>query len=167
MKYIFKPYSRIFEELFSLEKSRISKQINKHLDIQHVGSTAVPGLGGKGIIDIALAVEKSALENTCAQLQELGYEYRADWSTQERLYFKIDLPDKEKSHRKYHVHLTYLESVEWKNLIWFRDYLRSHPVAIEEYARIKKIASELSQENGVEYRRIKDPFIKSILDKSS
>ena len=48
-KYVFKPYSKIFPELFQKEKERISPNLKEALAIEHVGSTAVPGLGGKGI----------------------------------------------------------------------------------------------------------------------
>lgn len=80
-KYIFKPYSDLFPSLFNKEKERIASQLLKKASIEHVGSTAVPGLGGKGIIDIAIAVDKSDMENATAALQELGYEFRPSFST--------------------------------------------------------------------------------------
>lgn len=51
-KYVFKPYNWIFPELFSLEKERIAAHVPIIMQIEHVGSTAVPELSGKGIIDI-------------------------------------------------------------------------------------------------------------------
>ncbi len=95
------------------------------MSIEHVGSTAVPGLGGKGIIDIAIGVEKECMEDIKNKLQELGYEFRPSFSTPDRFYFIIYLPDPEEDRRRYHIHLTYLESKEWKELIGFRDYLRA------------------------------------------
>ena len=68
-KYLFKPYSKIFPDLFEREKERISSHIKEDLVIEHVGSTAVPGLGGKGIIDIAIAVSKKEMESVSKQLQ--------------------------------------------------------------------------------------------------
>lgn len=125
-KYVFKPYSKIFPELFQKEKKRISPNLKEFLAIEHVGSTAVPGLGGKGIVDIAIAVNKANMESTSKQLQELGYEYRPTFSTPDRFYFIIYLPDPEEESRRYHIHLTYPENNEWKELIGFRDYLRHH-----------------------------------------
>ena len=51
-KYIFRPYNPIFPELFKNEKERMEKILGDNLKIEHIGSTAVMGLGGKGVIDI-------------------------------------------------------------------------------------------------------------------
>ncbi len=67
-KYIFDPYDEIFPELFAKEKKRIASYLPKALQIEHVGSTAVPGLGGKGIIDIAILVEKQDIEEISLKL---------------------------------------------------------------------------------------------------
>ena len=139
-KYVFKPYSKIFPDLFEREKERISSHI-KHLMIEHVGSTAVPNLGGKGIIDIAIAVDRKEMESVSKRLQELGYEFRPMYSTPDRFYFVIFLPDPEEETRRYHVHLTYPECSEWKEFIGFRDYLRSHPEEAQEYGEIKRKAA--------------------------
>src|SRR5258708_39095278 len=94
-KYVFKPYSKIFPELFEKEKQRILVHVKTALTIEHIGSTAVPDLGGKGIIDIAIAVNKQELDSVSKQLQSLGYEFRPTFSTPDRLYFIIYLPDPE------------------------------------------------------------------------
>jgi len=164
-KYTFKPYLAIFPQLFEKEKERISLHVKEILAIEHVGSTAVPNLGGKGIIDIAIAVEESKMEKVSKELQEIGYEFRPNFSTENRLYFVVDLPDPEEGKRRYHLHLTYLESKDWKDFIHFRDYLRSHPEAVEEYAEIKKQAAKGANQVGADYRKIKDPIFKKILSK--
>lgn len=75
--------------------------------IEHVGSTAVPGLQGKGIIDITIAVDKQDLKMISQQLQDLCYEFRPALSSPDRLYFITLLPDTDEETRRYHVHLTY------------------------------------------------------------
>lgn len=161
-KYVFKPYSKIFPELFEKEKARILSHINEPLAIEHVGSTAVPNLGGKGIIDIAIATTKYELDSVSDQLQRLGYEFRPTFSTPDRLYFIIFLPDPEEKTRRYHIHLTYPENSEWKNFIDFRDYLRGHPEALQEYAELKEKAALEADQNGKEYRKLKEPIFKKI-----
>lgn len=94
-KYTFKPYSKIFPELFLKEKRRIASHIKSILAIEHIGSTSVPNLGGKGIIDIAIAVPKHDMDAVREQLQKLGYEFRPTFSTPDRSYFIIYLPDPE------------------------------------------------------------------------
>ncbi len=162
-KYVFKPYSKIFPELFAKEKARIASHINLTLAIEHVGSTAVPGLGGKGIIDIAISANKQDLETVKQRLEELGYEFRAAFSTDERLYFIIYLPDPEDKARRYHVHLMPKDSKEWQEFIQFRDTLRSDPQAAQEYAVLKQQAAAHANQDGESYRAHKKPMFKKIL----
>jgi len=161
-KYVFKPYNRIFPELFETEKKRIAAVIEPKAIIEHIGSTAIPGLGGKGIIDIAIATDKDNLNQVSEQLQSLGYEFRPTFSTSDRLYFIIYLPDPEEETRRYHVHLTYPENNEWKELLGFRDYLRYHPEELQEYAKLKKQAALEANHEGERYRKIKEPIFEKI-----
>lgn len=157
-KYTFKPYSDSFPLLFSKEKERIAPHLPSSACIEHVGSTAVPSLGGKGIIDIAIAVDKAMMEEAKSRLQELGYEFRPSFSTADRFYFIIYLPDPEEGSRRYHVHLTYPQSKDWKDLTGFRDFLLSNPDALQEYAELKKKAAIEASQNGEKYRKAKEPM---------
>jgi GrpB-like predicted nucleotidyltransferase (UPF0157 family) len=158
-KYVFKPYNKIFPDLFEKEKKRITSNVNLQLIIEHIGSTAVPGLGGKGIIDIAIAVDKKDMDSASKQLQAMGYEFRPLFSTVDRLYFITYLIDPEEDNRRYHIHLTYPENREWENFLKFRDYLIRYPNEAQEYAELKKKALEGSDE-GERYRKLKEPFFK-------
>lgn len=161
-KYVFKPYSKSFPKLFEKEKQRILSHI-KDILIEHVGSTAIPHLGGKGIIDIAIAVDQKKFDSISKQLQELGYEFRVKGSTSDRLYFRADLPDPEEGERRYHIHLTYPESKDWKDLILFRDYLRNHPEEAAHYAELKQKAAQEANGDGEKYRKFKESIFKKIL----
>jgi GrpB-like predicted nucleotidyltransferase (UPF0157 family) len=161
-KYTFKPYNNLFPALFINEKERIACRLPQNVLIEHVGSTAVPGLGGKGIIDIAVAVDKSVMDSSKTTLQELGYEFRPSFSTPDRFYFIIYLPDPEEDRRRYHIHLTYPESKEWAELIGFRDYLLSNPETIKEYTELKKRAALEADQDGEKYRKIKAPIFEKI-----
>lgn len=161
-KYAFKPYSPLFPSLFAKEKARISSHFLFLASIEHIGSTAVPGLGGKGIIDIAIAVEKNCMEEAKNKLQELDYEFRPSFSTSERFYFIIYLPDPEEGSRRYHIHLTYLGSKEWIELVGFRDYLLKNPEVAREYAELKKKAVFEADQDGEKYRKIKAPIFEKI-----
>lgn len=166
-KYVFKPYSKIFPILFEKEKQRLASHFKSDFKIEHVGSTAVSQLGGKGIIDIAIAVDKKEMDSISKQLQELGYEFRPNFSTPDRLYFIIDLPDPEEGKRRYHIHLTYPESQDWKDLIFLRDYLRNHPEEAKKYGELKEKAANESNEVGKKYRMLKDPLIREILERNN
>lgn len=164
-KYVFKPYSKMFPELFQKERERIASNVNLRLVIEHIGSTAVPGLGGKGIVDIAIAVDKEEMGSVSKQLQAIGYEFRPTFSTSDRLYLITYLPDPEEETRRYHIHLTYPENKEWKEFLGFRDYLRSHPKKVQEYAELKKQAAFEANEEGEKYRKLKEPIFKKINSK--
>jgi GrpB-like predicted nucleotidyltransferase (UPF0157 family) len=161
-KYVFKPYNQKFPKLFEKEKKRISSY-SKKLHIEHVGSTAVPGLGGKGIIDIAIAVMESEIGSVSKHLQDLGYEFRQNGSTPNRLFFRIDLPDLDEGKRRYHAHLLCIGNKEWEDLLAFRDYLTNHPEEAKKYEDLKKKASVEVEEDGAKYRELKDPLFKKIL----
>ena len=161
-KYVFKPDSKIFPELFLREKERISSRVKMALAIEHIGSTSVPNLGGKGIIDIAIAVHKQDMDSVSQQLQSLGYEFRPTFSTPDRFYFIIYLPDPEEGERRYHLHLTYPENREWGQFIGFRDYLRNHPDEVEEYAAMKRQAADEAKHEGKHYRKIKEPMFEKV-----
>lgn len=165
-KYVFKPYCEIFPQLFAKEKERILLHSKSTLQIEHIGSTSIPHLGGKGIIDIAIASPKEQWETISQELQELGYEYRPAFSTADRCYFVIDLPDPKEDTRRYHVHLTYSNSQDWQGFLACRDYLRIHPKDAQEYAAIKKQAAAKANHVGAQYRKIKEPTLQKILAKA-
>lgn len=161
-KYAFKPYNKLFPKLFDDEKKRIESAIVECLAIEHIGSTAIPGMGGKGLIDLAIAVKQSDIARVSKKLEALGYIFRESGSGPERWFFCIDLPDGDENYRRYHVHLTFAGSEEWINLLLFRDYLRSHPNEAAQYAKIKV---ESDQDKEI-YRQKKAPFVKDILTKA-
>jgi GrpB-like predicted nucleotidyltransferase (UPF0157 family) len=172
-KYFFRPYNSVFPKLFENEKIRLRKALGESVQIDHIGSTAVPGLGGKGVIDISVVSSKINWPQISEKLEGLGYEYKKKDAEREkeRLFFMTNLPDKELGTRLYHIHLSYPESPEFKKEIGFRDYLRIHPRDIERYAEIKKLAAENAQKFKTKdemrdvYGKTKEDFIKRVLDK--
>ncbi|HEY5260139.1 MAG TPA: GrpB family protein, partial [Rhabdochlamydiaceae bacterium] len=164
-KYVFKPYNPNFPALFEREKQRIASHLKEKALIEHVGSTAVPGLGGKGIIDIAIAVDKNQREAVSKELQAMGYILNPKGCTPERLFFYADLPDEKEPVRRYHIHLTDAESKDWKDFIAFREYLKSHPEEAQNYAALKEKAAAEAGGEGEIYRKLKDPLFKRVLEK--
>jgi len=172
-KYIFRPYNTIFPKLFDLEKIRLQKILGKDIQIDHIGSTAVSELGGKGVIDISVAAPKNDWDEISKKLKSAEYEYKKKdaESEKERLFFMANILDEELGTRIYHIHLTYPESSELKNEIGFRNYLRTHPQARGEYASIKTNAAQEAQKFKTKdemrntYGKIKDSFIQRILKK--
>lgn len=165
-KYVFRRYNLVFPRLFEKEKKRIKKILGEKDLIEHVGSTSVPGLGGKGIIDICIATSKRNLKVASKKLQEIGYEFGPKGGSEERLFHKISLKDDNKKIRIYHVHVTFAESWEWNNVIKFRDYLWTHPEEVKKYANLKKIAAKQANEIREVYMEIKSPLIEEMVKKA-
>lgn len=72
------------------------------------------------------------------------------------------MPDPEEEIRRYHVHLTYPENTEWKEFLTFRDYLREHPEALQEYAKMKQQAAQEANHEGERYRKLKNPMFEKV-----
>lgn len=172
-KYFFRPYNPVFSKLFELEKVRLLKILGRNVPIDHIGSTAVAGLGGKGVIDISIVVPKNDWLEVSKKLESIGYEYRRKDPEieRERLFFMANLQDEELGTRLYHVHLSYPESPEFKKEIGFRDYLRTNPKVANEYASIKKLAAEKAQKFTAKnkmrdtYSQAKKDFIERVIKK--
>ncbi len=129
--------------------------------IEHVGSTAVPGLVAKPIIDILLGVEVDDLDTIIEPLVAIGYEYNPDWeiSMPLRRYFRRFTPDG--LHGSHHLHAVPYGSEFWTRHIRFRDYLRAHPRKAGEYGALKKQLAQQHQ-SSIEYTFAKTEFIRSV-----
>lgn len=104
------------------------------LSIEHVGSTAVPGLAAKPIIDIDIVIpSKDVLDTTVQRLEALGYKHQGDLGIAGRDAFKQqnDLP-------RHNLYVCPAGSVGLRNHLALRDYLRAHPEAIEAYSALKR-----------------------------
>ena len=165
-KYAYKPYNPAFPTAFEKEKNKLSKYLQGDYQIEHIGSTAVPGLGGKGIIDIMLAVAKDQMEKFSQQAQNAGYIFRPKASTETRLFLRTQYPEDFTKEQVYHLHITFPESDDWKKAIAFRDFLRNHPEDLDRYAQIKKKAANESNEDYEKYKNIKGAVLQEIIDKA-
>jgi GrpB-like predicted nucleotidyltransferase (UPF0157 family) len=165
-KYDFKPYNPNYPAVFEIEKKRLSQFLTGKYQIEHIGSTAVPNLGGKGIVDIMIGVSKDRMEELSKQAQKAGYIFRPLASTPERLFLRTEYPEDFERNVAYHIHITYPESDEWKKPIVFRDYLRTHPEAVKKYSDIKQKAAQKADEDKNVYMKIKESVINEILNKA-
>jgi GrpB-like predicted nucleotidyltransferase (UPF0157 family) len=128
--------------------------------IEHTGSTAVPGLGAKPVIDIVIGVPALAeVERRIQALEAAGYEYVPEYEQQlpDRRYFRKP----PLGPRTVHVHCVVTGSDSWIRPLAFRDYLRAHPDAAAAYNDLKReLAARVSK---ADYTSAKSPFIENIL----
>lgn len=103
------------------------------IDVEHVGSTAVPGLMAKPVIDACVLVASNGdVQAGIERLARIGYVHRGTLGVPEREAFRgpAELP-------RHHLYLSPRASLSVKNHLGFRDYLRSHPEAAREYGELK------------------------------
>src|SRR6202046_2260029 len=148
---------------YGAEQQRIRAALDADLlmEIQHVGSTAIPGMAAKPIIDILLMVREGAERARVIQgLQKLGYVYWAENPEPRRMFFVRGMPPFGKR-RTHHVHV-FDDVAERERRITFRDYLRLHADAAREYAELKRQLAEQFSNDREAYTRGKDEFIARI-----
>ncbi|MFE3576357.1 GrpB family protein [Lysinibacillus sp. NPDC059133] len=125
----------------------------------HIGSTSVPGLKAKPIIDILLVVNDiHKLDSFSKQFQEIGYEVKGEFGITGRRYFR-----KGGDHRTHQIHAFQYNNIEEiERHLAFRDYLREHPEVCRQYGEIK---SQLAMQhpNDIDgYCDGKDDFVKNV-----
>jgi GrpB-like predicted nucleotidyltransferase (UPF0157 family) len=154
------PYTLEWRRLFQEEAIRIRAAIGADIvDIQHIGSSSIPGLAAKPIIDIGVAVVNFEAASRCVQpLVDLGYRYLGENGIPRRHYFVRDDP------RTHNLHMNELHSFDWRQTIHFRDYLRAHPDLVAEYADLKLRLAQQFATDLPAYQAGKDAFIKRIVD---
>jgi GrpB-like predicted nucleotidyltransferase (UPF0157 family) len=136
-----------------------------HVVVEHVGSTAVPGCAGKGVVDLLIPYREGELEPVKDTLQDLGFQRQ---STRDP--FPEDRPMHVGSIRhkgdtfRLHVHVVPALSSEPDELRAFRDRLRADPEMLEAYVRRKRGIIEGRTTDSVDYSIIKGSFVQKALD---
>jgi GrpB-like predicted nucleotidyltransferase (UPF0157 family) len=157
-KYVFRKYSKRFPALFTREKYRIRRILGKGPIIEHCGSTAVPGLGGKGIIDIYVSVRKKDWKKSREMLKKAGYMFYPEEGSKRRYYFDRDYAYSG-SVRRVHIHLVFDRNSDFRKAVSFVKYLKNHPEAVKEYESVKRKAAKYCRGKGKLYKIYKKDFI--------
>ncbi|MBD2124241.1 GrpB family protein [Trichocoleus sp. FACHB-262] len=133
--------------------------------IEHFGSTAVPGLAAKPIIDLLVGIRSLAEVKQVAvpQLERLGYAYWLDNPDPERMFFVKGLPPN--GPRTHHLHMVEPDSVLWERLL-FRDYLRKHADEAAHYAQLKYHLAQRFFSDREAYTTGKAEYIESVMQKA-
>ncbi len=154
------PYTSEWARIFEREREKLGSQISDHVvAIEHAGSTAIPGMLAKPIIDMVAAVRRLEDVKECIRpLEEAGYEYRGNVQTDDHLFVKGD-----PSRRTVHLHIAEHDSQRWKDYLLFRDYLCRHKDVAEEYSSLKRELAEKYKDDRDSYTRGKAEFIESVL----
>ncbi len=148
--------------LFASERESLHRILGDLVaDIQHVGSTAVPDLPAKPILDIAIAIRTLDLvPDIIERLTEIGYIYRGDGGEEGgHLFVKEPEPDI----RTVHVHVVESSDTQWKNYLLFPKILREDPSMRKKYADVKQVLAKRFPNDRKSYSSAKDEFIEGVL----
>jgi GrpB-like predicted nucleotidyltransferase (UPF0157 family) len=137
-------YDREWPERFAKESERIRAALgDRVVDLEHMGSTAVPGLAAKPVIDISVGLRDLDLTNDqIASMKDLGYEFLGELGLAGRRFFR-----KGGAQSTHHVHAVVWGGHHWSRHLAFRDYLRSHPEEARLYGeRKRRLAADVDHD---------------------
>jgi GrpB-like predicted nucleotidyltransferase (UPF0157 family) len=156
-------YDSNWPEFFQSLRKRIADVLGDlAVAIEHVGSTAVPGLAAKPIIDIdVLLTSESMLPEAIERLATLGYVHQGNLGIPEREAFLS--PASEPPH---HVYVCPPCSIEFRRHIAFRDYLRAHPKDAKIYGDLKIALAERFREDRSAYNTAKAAFVAEVTSRA-
>ena len=155
----FRKYSKNYPKLFEKEKTKL-KEIVPNAKIEHIGSTSVEGLGGKGIIDVLVVVPRKDFEHVKKVLIKLNYDTLSRNLHKDRISFYKDSKILKK--RRVHIHLTAKNSKVEKQAIKFRNLLRKNKKLRDKYSLLKQKAIKLGKKSK-DYRDFKYKFIEDVI----
>lgn len=152
-------YREEWSERFEAERARLRERIgDRVVAIEHFGSTSVPGLAAKPIIDICPVPEEMDAARACKPaLLDLGYRFNAErenWLAFERL---------DETGQQFNVHFHPLGSDHLERVLVFRDYLRDHPHARAAYENAKRYAAAAHPDDTSAYNDAKDDIAECLI----
>ncbi|QYA34001.1 GrpB family protein (plasmid) [Macrococcus psychrotolerans] len=157
------PYNPAWTNMFKNEAQALTEVLSAEIiGINHIGSTSVPNLYAKPIIDILITVKDiSKLDNYNNMLAEMGYEAMGENGISGRRYFQKGRDD-----RTHHLHVYEIGNQHVHRHLAFKDYLINHPNEVEDYGQLKL---KLTNDNNTtidEYIRGKNDFVQALEERA-
>lgn len=147
-----------FSHIFSIAKRKISQALPT-AEVHHVGSTAVPGLAGKGIVDILVAIpDWQDKARAVKELKQLDYTHVHEEEHERIFLSRVG----QTTAGDIHLHLTYINSPEYRNLLTFRDYLLANPAIAKEYGDSKEVWLKQTRGDRKLYGQLKSAWINQL-----
>lgn len=159
MSVIVLPHDPAWIDAYSAEASLLESAFPDNVcAVHHIGSTAIPSVVAKPVIDILIVVRVLELVETGAlAMRQFGYQVMGEFGIPGRRYFR---KDNSAGTRTHHVHVYAVGNAEIQRHLNFRDYLIAHPQRAAEYSRLKLQLVEQNQRIGQNYQDGKTEFIR-------
>ncbi|HEX8503293.1 MAG TPA: GrpB family protein [Pyrinomonadaceae bacterium] len=155
------PHDPRWRDAFEAEAKDIAAALGDNVAaVHHIGSTAIPGIYAKPIIDFLVEVRDIAgVDGRSPAMETLGYEVMGEYGIPGRRYFRKD--DRE-GVRTHHVHAFETGSAEAGRHLAFRDYMLAHPEEAQRYSELKRRLASEHPQSPDGYMDGKDGFIKEM-----
>jgi GrpB-like predicted nucleotidyltransferase (UPF0157 family) len=157
-------YDPTWPALFEQQRARLEPALRPWAagPVEHIGSTAVPGLPAKPIVDMAVLItEHGRGAQIGPALAALGWRHAPEPGDASRRRWSFCYPTVER--RTCHLHVLEAGDPSWAVLLRFRDHLRTHPADAAAYAAVKRDLAAADSHDRPRYRAGKAPFIDGIL----
>ena len=159
-------YDDTWPERFAEERGAILAVLGaRAVAVEHIGSTAIPRIAAKPVIDIMVLIESiaeaPALFEPLGRLDYQYHPYAEDVTPERRWFCKPNL-----AHRTHHLHLVQADSPFHYNHLLFRDYLRVHAEEAARYEALKRDLAARFPEDREAYTDAKGPFVGAVLQKA-
>ena len=155
-------YSPAWRILFEREKKTLLVALSGIvLEIEHIGSTSIPNMEAKPIIDIAAAVPDLQTVGSCIRpLAAVGYEYKGEYGLPGRHFFVKGSP------HTHYLHVVAAGSEHWIAWLTFRDYLIGHRDVADKYSALKRDLAKQHEANRDAYTKSKSAFITRVVEEA-
>ncbi len=159
----FRPHDPI-AAFVAVELSQAIRSIAPDLSVEHIGSSSVPGCGGKGVIDLAVLYPEDGLERSRKALDELGFQRQGGPEPfPESRPMRVGAVEHGGQTFRVHAHVIARDSDEHHELVWFRDALRARPDLRARYEARKQEVLARGIIDPIEYCKAKGDFITDAL----
>ncbi|HEX8336370.1 MAG TPA: GrpB family protein [Pyrinomonadaceae bacterium] len=155
------PHDPRWRDAFEAEAGHVASALGANVEaVHHIGSTAIPNIYAKPVIDMLVEVRELAeVDGRSTAMESLGYEVMGEYGIPGRRYFR---KDKREGVRTHHVHAFEAGSAEAARHLAFRDYMLAHPGEAQRYSELKKRLAEEHPQSLDGYMDGKDAFIKEM-----
>ena len=152
-------YNPNWKDMYKEESEKIKNVLSDIIiDIHHIGSTAIPGIKAKPVIDILVEVKNiEEVDKYNHKMKELGYEAMGEYGIPKRRFFR-----RGGVKRTHHIHIFQLGNEEIERHINFKEYLIAHPDKAREYSKLKEKLANKYTYDVENYTNGKSDFIKEI-----
>ncbi len=160
------PHDLKWRDLFDVESKSVTDALGKNVvAVHHIGSTAIPNIYAKPVIDLLVEVKDIIqVDGQHSAMESLGYKVMGEFGIPGRRFFRKDNHEGVRTH---HIHIFEIASAQVERHLAFRDYMLAHPEDAQKYSELKRELARRYPQNIDKYMDGKDGFIREMDKKAA